>query len=69
MSAALGQYDEHYCFVCEEPLIIGNERLEFAMRVTDLHCTLCGRLYEFEFPITGPGAARLRMVGFGGEWD
>ena len=67
MSVLLGQVDEHYCYVCEEPLDISEEHMEFAMKVSNLRCRKCGRMYELEFPITGDGHPRIRMIGYGGE--
>ena len=69
MSALLGQVNEHYCYVCEEPLDISEEHMEFATKISSLHCRYCGRMYEVEFPITGAGHPSIRLVGYGGEWE
>ena len=69
MNALLGWLDEHYCYVCEEPLNINEEHLEFSKRVSSMYCSLCGRIYELEIPTTGNELPSLQMIGFGGEWE
>jgi len=68
MSIALGRDDDYYCFQCEEELQINREQLLFATKVSDMHCSKCGMMYELEFPITGDGHPILRQIGYGGEW-
>ncbi len=68
MNVFIGQADEHYCFLCEEPLDISEEYMESTTKVSCLHCRHCGRMYEVEFPITGVGHPTIRMTGYGGEW-
>lgn len=69
MNVMLGQVDEYYCDVCEEPLGIEEEHMEFTKKISSLWCKICGRMYELEFPVTGTDHPQLRMIGYGGEWE